>query len=69
MIRIQVNRTTCQGYGNCVLAAESVFDLDDDGLVLLRQQTIADDQLDAVRQAAYGCPTDSITITETEDLP
>jgi ferredoxin len=67
MIRIEVNRATCKGYGNCLLAAESVFDLDDDGLVVLERPTPSEDELDDVRQAAYGCPTDSITVTVEED--
>jgi len=25
----------CQGYGNCVVAADDTFDLDDDGVVVL----------------------------------
>ena len=67
MIRIEVNRATCQGYGNCLLAAESVFDLDDDGLVVLKRPTPSDAELDDVRQAGYGCPTDSITVLIEED--
>jgi ferredoxin len=68
MIRIEANRATCNGYGNCVVAAESIFDLDDEGLVVLKQDTVDDDQLKLVRQAAYDCPTDSITILE-KDAP
>jgi ferredoxin len=64
MIRIKTNRATCNGYGNCVLAAPSFFDLDDDGLVVLKQETAGEADADAVRQAAYGCPTDSITVTD-----
>jgi ferredoxin len=65
-MRIGVNRATCNGYGNCVLAAESVFDLDDDGLVVLKHEVVGADELDAVRRAVYGCPTDSITLSESE---
>jgi ferredoxin len=64
MIRVEVNRTTCNGYGNCVLAADSIFDLDDDGRVVLKQPAVDEAQLEAVRRAAYDCPTDSITYAE-----
>ena len=67
MIRIETNRATCSGYGNCVVAAESIFDLDDEGLVVLKQSVVGDDQLPAVRQAAYDCPTNSITVVEEDD--
>jgi ferredoxin len=64
MITVNVDRTVCQGYGNCVLAAEAVFDLDDDGLVSLRTAEVGDEHLDAVRRAAYDCPTEAISIVE-----
>jgi ferredoxin len=64
MIHIQVNRETCNGYANCVKASAAIFDVDDEGLVVLNQETVEDDQLQAVRRAAYDCPTDSISFTE-----
>jgi ferredoxin len=67
MIRLEANRDTCSGYGNCVVAAETIFDLDDDGLVVLKQAVVGDDQLRAARQAAYDCPTDSITVVQEDD--
>jgi ferredoxin len=64
MIRIQINRETCSGFGTCVMVADSIFDLDDDGLVVLKQGLVDDEHLAVVRQAAYDCPTESITLTE-----
>jgi ferredoxin len=63
MIQITVDRATCNGYGNCVRAAQDIFDVDDDGVVVLRADSVEDDRLDAVRQAAYDCPTGSISFT------
>jgi len=39
-----------------------VFDLDDDGLVVLKRDQVVDGELEAARRAAYDCPTDSITV-------
>jgi ferredoxin len=66
MVRIEVNRETCNGYGNCVVAASSIFDIDDEGLVVLLQATAEDDDVKAARQAAYDCPTDSIKLTDAD---
>jgi ferredoxin len=66
MIRIEVNRETCNGYGNCVIAAESVFELDDEGLVTLKRAEAGDEDRDAVRRAVYDCPTDSIALNAEE---
>ena len=64
MIRVEASRETCSGFGNCVAVAETIFDLDDAGLVVLLTETVEDDRLAEVRQAAYDCPTDSISWTE-----
>jgi ferredoxin len=64
VIKVEANRDTCEGFGTCVLAAEAVFDLDDEGLVVIKQEMVGDDLLGAVRQAAYDCPTESITFVE-----
>ena len=65
MIEVTVNRATCRGYANCVLAASDVFDLDPEGKVVLRQATVEDSLAGAIKRAAYDCPTDSITFKST----
>jgi len=64
MIRVEIERTTCSGFGTCMVIADSIFDLDDEGLVVLKRTLVDDGDLDAVRQAAYDCPTDSISYVE-----
>jgi ferredoxin len=64
MIKVSVNRETCEGYGNCVRDAPEVFDLGDDGKVTLLQAELPDDELARVRQASYDCPTDSISFVQ-----
>jgi ferredoxin len=64
MLKVTVNRETCEGYANCVRAAPDVFDLDDDDLVVLKQDEPPDAQLSRVRRATYDCPTESISFTD-----
>lgn len=64
MIDIKVDRGACQGYGNCVLALASVFDIDETGQVILLQESVTDADLEGVRQAAYDCPTDAIRFSQ-----
>ena len=64
MIHIKVNRETCNGYANCMKASAAIFDVDDDGLVVLKQDDVDDDQLAVVKRAVYDCPTDSISFTQ-----
>lgn len=48
--------SVCQGYGNCVIAADDVFDLDDSGVVVLLKATVADADRERVDQAVRTCP-------------
>lgn len=63
-IKIKVDLTRCDGFGNCVIAAADIFELDDDGRVRLKQEAVGDERLDAVRRAVYDCPTNAIAYTQ-----
>jgi ferredoxin len=66
-MKISAERGTCKGYGNCLIAAPKVFDLDDQGLVVLLDDTVdGRREIEAVERAAYDCPTDSIVLTEAD---
>ena len=67
MIHLKVHRETCSGFGNCVLTSGTIFGRDDEGLVVLKRATVGDDELEAVHQAAYNCPTDSIEFSVHRD--
>jgi ferredoxin len=66
MVKALGDRESCRGYGNCLIAAPNIFDVDDDGLVIVLKEEIAEDELSAVERAAYDCPTNSITIESNE---
>jgi ferredoxin len=42
------------------MASGTIFGRDDEGLVVLKRAAVGDDELEAVQQAVYNCPTDSI---------
>jgi ferredoxin len=65
MARIVVDRVKCTGLGVCESLAEHVFQLTDDGdLVLLEEDITGDEELDAVRSAVAGCPAEALTLLE-----
>lgn len=66
-IKITTDSTKCDGFGNCVIAAGDIFDLDDNGLVTLKLDTVGDERLEAVRRAVYDCPVNAITFTFTQE--
>ncbi|MFE2938131.1 ferredoxin [Streptomyces sp. NPDC059255] len=67
MIGIRVDRERCQGYGNCVMALAGAFDIDDEGLVVLKRATVGDGETGALRRAAYDCPTEAISFHAADD--
>jgi ferredoxin len=67
MVKVTVDANKCVASGQCVLAAEAVFDQDEnDGVVILLNEEPDPDQHEAVRLAAQMCPASVITVTENE---
>jgi ferredoxin len=64
-VRVVVDFEKCVGAGNCVAAAPTVFDQqDDDGLVLVLEDSPPSSDHDAARKAARLCPANAIAIEE-----
>jgi ferredoxin len=60
-MRLRVDLSVCQSHGQCVLAADQVFRLDDE-LNLHYNPEPADEFRAEVEEAALMCPTQAITI-------
>ncbi len=54
----------CQGYANCVMAAPRMYDIDDDGTVVLLKQEISDEDRAKVDEAVSSCPTSALSIED-----
>ena len=63
-MKVLVDRGKCQGYGNCVVAEPSVFDLDDDGVVKLLTEDPADSLRDQVKDAVRACPMRALQLED-----
>ncbi len=55
-----IDRDACMGSGNCVFWAPAVFDLDEDGVAVVRGEVTGHEE--EVRVAAQNCPTSAILI-------
>ena len=60
-VHVRADRDVCIGAGLCVLTAGAVFDQDDDGIVVVLEETPED--VDAVRQAVTNCPSGALSIS------
>ncbi len=62
MIRVVVDRDVCQDHGQCVFAAPQVFELDEEGKLVVLQEEVDESLRDVVEEAADVCPVQAITI-------
>ena len=64
-MKVAVDQDKCVSSGQCVLNADEVFDQrDDDGVVILLNDSPSTDQADSARKAAAACPALAIDIEE-----
>ncbi|MBA3279389.1 MAG: ferredoxin [Geodermatophilaceae bacterium] len=54
----------CQGYANCVMAAPTVYDIDDDGTVVLLKEQISEEERSKVEEAVKSCPVSALSIED-----
>lgn len=54
----------CQGYANCVDAAPDVYDIDDDGVVVLLRDHIFDQERPRIEEAVRSCPMSALSIED-----
>ncbi|WP_202863029.1 ferredoxin [Ornithinimicrobium murale] len=62
-MRIHLNLEECLGYGNCVVEAPDLFDLDEDtnkAIVLIENPD--DGQLEEARAAVRSCPAAALRL-------
>ena len=64
MPRIIADLGACQGYANCVVAADDAFDIDDNGVVVLLKTSIPEGDRARVEEAARSCPVSALTVVE-----
>jgi ferredoxin len=61
MIEIRIDRDVCFGSGECVLAAPTVFELDDVGISRIRADAPAIDA-ESAQRIADNCPSGAIRV-------
>ena len=61
-MRVVADLTTCLGNARCVVAAPEVFDVDDDGVVVVLDTNPSSDLAAKVELAVRSCPTGSLTL-------
>lgn len=63
-MKVNVDFNACMGNGQCMMAAPEVFEVRDDGLLYVLDETPPEDLRARVEKAARLCPTQAITIED-----
>ena len=63
-MRIAVDLARCEGFANCVMAAPDVFDLGNDGLVVVLEPVCDDDRRAEVEEAVRSCPVSALRLVD-----
>jgi ferredoxin len=63
-MKIEVEKSACIGAGQCALVAPDIFDQDDEGIVLVLNDSPAESLHVAVQKAVNLCPAKAITINK-----
>ncbi|MGY1805702.1 ferredoxin [Blastococcus sp. SYSU D00922] len=64
MSRVEVDRERCVGSGTCEALAPDVFEVDDDGVLVVHRPQPSDDELNDVEDAVQACPTRALSLAE-----
>ena len=64
MSRIEVDRELCVGSGACEALAPEVFEVDDDGVLVVHRPEAGADEAGDVRDAVRACPTRALSLAE-----
>jgi ferredoxin len=62
-VRVTVS-DDCQGCGVCEAKAPEVFEVTDEGVARVLVEAVPPELEEAVRSAAYECPTESVHISD-----
>ena len=64
MVKIEADREVCIQAGNCVMAADTLFDQDDDGVVVVLVDEVPEDEEDHAREAVKLCPSQALRVAD-----
>jgi 3-phenylpropionate/trans-cinnamate dioxygenase ferredoxin reductase subunit len=61
---VRADLSQCQGYANCVVAADDTFDIGDDGVVVLLRARFPESDRARVAAAALACPVSALSVDD-----
>ncbi|GAA4546509.1 ferredoxin [Pseudonocardia xishanensis] len=63
-MKIVVDRSLCTSLGVCESLAPDHFEVDDEAELVVLEENVSEDDLDAVEAAVSGCPTAALRLVD-----
>ena len=63
-MKVSVDFDTCDGNAVCMSICHEVFELDDEGLLHVRQEHASEELRTKLKGAEVSCPTQAITVED-----
>jgi ferredoxin len=64
MAKISIDWDLCESNAMCEALAPDIFEVDDDDMLQVHEETVTDDNRALVEQAVASCPKSAISIVE-----
>ena len=65
-MKVTADRDLCVSAGNCVMAADAIFDQDDDGIVVVLVDEVPEAEEAHAREAVMLCPSQALGVVPEE---
>jgi ferredoxin len=62
VIKVEADRDACQGYANCIAGSPDVFDIDDDGVVVVLRDELEDSEGPRIEESVRSCPVAALRL-------
>ncbi|RBM17730.1 ferredoxin [Prauserella sp. PE36] len=62
MLDVHADYDRCEGYANCILAAPDVFDVSDDGVVVVLRDAVEESERERVSESVRACPVSALKL-------
>jgi ferredoxin len=63
MVHVNVDRSRCVGLGVCESVMPDLFEIDDDGVLMVHEDgVVPQDKMSEAEAAVWGCPVEALTL-------
>ena len=66
-MKVLLNRDACIGCGACAALCENIFEIDNEGISVVKKEEVQGEDIELARDAIESCPTGAIELEENEE--